>query len=470
MCARVLGPDGFGALGVIQNNVRVFSPLAGRGLGGAATRYVAQLRSKDPGRAGKILALTLLVGILASAATSLAALAFSGVIARELYRQPDLLIQIQFSALLLLVWSLFSLVSDALAGFEAFPVIARATLIEGAVTLVGFVTLTWLFGLMGAIASLIIASCFCLFYGSLALRRECRRHGIVPRTRGSASEGRVLLGFSLPDLLNNLTVAVAAWIAGAVLVRTPDGLAESAIVNVANQWRNLLMYIPGALVAVSLPILSQIRVTHSHAEVERSIVLQIQIIWLAVAGGSVAMVCASPLLLELYGPKYRGQEMSFVPAVLVAGLQSQSTLLSTVLASQARVWLLWVATTVASLVLLASAYLLVPRFGAVGLLTTNALYYALQIALMLRAIRSWRVTRAIALPLLLTTLGVSAAVFIVQRQPLLAYLLALPGALGITVLLWFSVPAAVRADLATAAATRLPRLADKLRARLGRRD
>ena len=57
-CARFLGKEGFGALGMIQSTVGMFGVFAGLGLGMTATKYVSELRRRDPERAGRILALS----------------------------------------------------------------------------------------------------------------------------------------------------------------------------------------------------------------------------------------------------------------------------------------------------------------------------------------------------------------------------------------------------------------------------
>jgi O-antigen/teichoic acid export membrane protein len=57
--ARVLGREGFGELGIVTSTVGMFGVFAGLRLGTTATKYVAELRVTDPGRASKILSLSL---------------------------------------------------------------------------------------------------------------------------------------------------------------------------------------------------------------------------------------------------------------------------------------------------------------------------------------------------------------------------------------------------------------------------
>ena len=57
-CARFLGKDGFGALGMIQSTAGTFGIFAGLGLGSTAAKYVAEFRRQDPAKTGRILALS----------------------------------------------------------------------------------------------------------------------------------------------------------------------------------------------------------------------------------------------------------------------------------------------------------------------------------------------------------------------------------------------------------------------------
>src|SRR4029453_12131551 len=61
LVARVLGKVGFGELGIIQSSVGMFGTFAGFGLGLTATKHVAEFRTKDPARAGRIISLSSLV-------------------------------------------------------------------------------------------------------------------------------------------------------------------------------------------------------------------------------------------------------------------------------------------------------------------------------------------------------------------------------------------------------------------------
>src|SRR6476619_3959233 len=61
LAGRLLGPEGFGEIGMIQSTQGLFGVLAGAGLGLAATKFVAEHRSIDPTRAARCIALAIVI-------------------------------------------------------------------------------------------------------------------------------------------------------------------------------------------------------------------------------------------------------------------------------------------------------------------------------------------------------------------------------------------------------------------------
>ena len=68
VAARRLGKVGFGELGMIRSTVGMFGVFAGFGLGFTATKHVAELRTSDPNRTGRIIGLSAVAAVICGAA------------------------------------------------------------------------------------------------------------------------------------------------------------------------------------------------------------------------------------------------------------------------------------------------------------------------------------------------------------------------------------------------------------------
>ena len=101
VCARVLGKEGFGALGIILSTAGMFGIFAGLGLGLTATKYVSEFRRLDPMRAGRILAFSACAAYISASAMTALLILFATPLARYILASPDL----QDRWLLVLDWS-----------------------------------------------------------------------------------------------------------------------------------------------------------------------------------------------------------------------------------------------------------------------------------------------------------------------------------------------------------------------------
>lgn len=460
-CARILGQANFGALGIIQNNVRAFAPISGRGLGTTATRFVARYRLSDPAKASRILSLTLFTGSFVILVTAIVFHSLSNYLALKVNR-PDLVTEIRLSVLLFVAMSIFHLITEALAGFEGFRWIARGNQLEGFLLLVTIAFLSWQFGLIGAITAMIVSTSGAGLFLGWVLLAQAKAAGVNPFARFTWEEGAVLASYSLPNMLVLFTSLPAHWYAGILLAVQPDGAEQTALFNVAGQWRNVLLYLPAALIQASMPVLSQIRGDESKPRFERLVSLQVQLIWLMICGAGVGMMSFSALLLGIYGPEYRGAHSVIVFGAILAGMHSTSVFLNTAVASQAKMWFLWWTTLVSSVVLVIATYFLVPPFGASGFLVANILFFLSQGLMIVARLRSLQVLRAYLAPLVVYLGGAMVAWALVEWGGWFAYLLAPPLALLAMAACWYFAGRAMRDDLTQMVTSRLGDLRGRL--------
>lgn len=258
IAARRLGEKSFGELAVIQSTVNMFGVFASFGMGWTATKYIAEFRLTNPAKAGRILALSTAVAIVTAGSIALVQLTSASWQAEYALAAPHLTGLLQISALLLFFNALCSAQTGALAGFEAFQSVARINLLVGLGTFLLLVGGVYWAGLEGVVWALIIGQVINWLLNHLALRAEAARTGVPFSFSGCRQEWKMLYNFSLPSVLIGATAGPVNWICNALLVNQPNGYMEMGIFNAANQWRQVILFVPSMVGIAVFPILSNL--------------------------------------------------------------------------------------------------------------------------------------------------------------------------------------------------------------------
>src|SRR6266849_2194613 len=95
LLARLMGPTNYGELGIASTSIDLFGLLAGLGLGMTATKYVAELRTKDPARAGRIIAISTVVAGVGGSAFAIALFIFAPWLAAHTLAAPQLTVPLR---------------------------------------------------------------------------------------------------------------------------------------------------------------------------------------------------------------------------------------------------------------------------------------------------------------------------------------------------------------------------------------
>ena len=258
VCARFLGKEGFGALGMIQSTTGMFGVFAGLGLGITATKYVAALRRQDPMRTGRILALSASVAFVSGSIITLLVIFLAPYLTQHVLAAPQLAAPLAIGAGLVFFGSINGAQTGALAGFEAFQTIAKVNIYAGLASFPLIVYGVWRGALRGAILGSVAALAIQWALNHFALRRECAKAGISYQFAGSHRELGMLYRFSLPAFLASILVVAAIWVCNALLARQPQGYAELGLYAAADKWRVLIVFVPSYVFAMIVPVLSSL--------------------------------------------------------------------------------------------------------------------------------------------------------------------------------------------------------------------
>ncbi len=385
--ARMLGLEGFGELGIIQSTVAMFGAFAGLGLGLTATKHVAEYRVKEPARAGRIIALSGVVAAISGAVMALGIVLVAGPLSEHSLAAPHLRGLIQFSAALVFLGALNGAQIGALAGLEAFKASARVNLWSGLVSLPMVIAGVRYGGLNGAVGGLAASLGVTLLLNHSALRSEARHAGVricLGLGEGQWSrEVRMLWQFSLPAMLCGFMILPVHWICTALLAQQTGGYAEMGVFNAANQWRIAILFVPQAMAGIVLPALASLHGEHDRARYLRVLSSNVALIGGVAMALALGVVLFSNLIVRSYGSVFQEGRWALVILAFSAVVLSVNQVLGIDLISRGKMWQVLHCNLVWASTLLATAFWLVPAWGACGLATAFMVSYPVQSVCML---------------------------------------------------------------------------------------
>jgi O-antigen/teichoic acid export membrane protein len=300
----MLGSQGFGELSMVRNTALVLAGLAGSGLGTAATKYAAELRSVDRTRVGRLIGnLTTVYGAL-GCVMALLAVCMSDLIASYALNARELAPSIQMIAIIIPFQMLQGLQTGLLSGFEAFRSLAVITFIDLLLLIAIVPGGILLFGLNGAIAGYVLVAVLGCLIRWLKLSGECLRHDITVRIEMQSTELYMLWSGAGPLVLLWIVWQSAEWLARLLLAHQAGGYQELGVFAAAMSWCTVVLFLPQQLSAVGFPILANLL----EKEDGRNFRQTVRSMWLY--AGLLAVVSSIPLILlsrevmNLYGSEY----------------------------------------------------------------------------------------------------------------------------------------------------------------------
>lgn len=365
--ARVLGTTAFGELGIVQSSVAMFGVLAGFGLGSTTAKYVAEYRESDRQKTSHIINVTFLSSLLLAGMVALTVFCAARWLAASVLVNDRLTAPLQAGSLLFFVSALDSVAMATLRGFEAFRPAARVTVIKGMSAPVVTVPMVYLWGVPGAVGALVVTAALGLLATALVLGKQCAlakvpvKLSIPPRR-----EWRILWEFSLPAMLASSLVVPPLWAAHAILVRQPDGYAELGLFAAAHQWFVLILFVPTALGAVLMPMMSSEAAVHGP---RGSRLFTAALSGVAIFATLVGVVCAifGEQILRIYGAEFVTAKYTFVVLMVCSSFSAMNEVLNQSILGLGAPYLRLLASVVRALSFLVCAVLLIPQFLALGL-------------------------------------------------------------------------------------------------------
>jgi O-antigen/teichoic acid export membrane protein len=366
--ARLLGRVGMGELGIVFSTLGAWGVFAGFGFGLTATKYVAEFRSSDPVRAGRILRLSTRGALLSSGVVSLVLFALADILAFRVLNAAHLTTELRLGSALLFFGAINGVQTGALAGFEAYRQIARIEFVRGVMLPPLVIAGLLAFDVPGVLAAHIITTAVGCWLARTAIRQECARSAIVTSDIDVRAELTIMRRFVIPAVLSSALFIPVIWLSNAILANQPDGYGELGLLSVANQWHGVLMFVPLAFLQVALPLLS-----HTDADrggtaekYTRPFVLTRSLTLLAVFPAGVFLMFMSTGIMRLYGRDFANGDVVLIGVVSTIMVMAIGSAAGPVIQAKGRLWLGFAQNASWGAMFVTLTFYTAPVWGAAG--------------------------------------------------------------------------------------------------------
>jgi len=367
--ARILLKQSFGAYAIIYSTLVTAATLAQFATGGTSAKYVAEFRSTDPERAGRIMGACLSLSVMIASGGTILLIALARWLAGSMLKSPSLAVPLIIGSGFLFFSAINGYQTGALSGLEAFPSLAKAGIVSAIIAIIGIPLGALWGGLNGSFIGLTVAGVLRCVIHNKWLRLECRRLDIKPRYHGSLkNEKDVIYRFALPAAMGNYYSMPLIWLANSFLVRQAGGYGEMALYSAANNLHILALFIPNIMFNVGVSILNYEKSRGDGTHYNKTFISNSRYIFLTSLGSVIIIGLFGRPILLLFGKDFKaGYPILWL--LLVASLfEGLSIALYQYIQTKAKIWLSFFFINVpreAFLVL--AAYFLVRPYGGVGL-------------------------------------------------------------------------------------------------------
>ncbi len=374
IAANLLGRETFGKYGIVASTLVMLSQTSQLACGYTMTKYVAEFRSSDKEKTGRVigmlLAIAAIVGLLAAAGLFVIA----PWLAASVLKAPELSVGLKFGSGVVLLNVLIGVFMGALAGLDAYHGLSRVLIIYGTIYLLMCSAMTWKFGLNGAFSGLLLSAILGCALMSRELVSACESENISPRIGAFPQLRPILVNFALPAAISGLTYLPAIWIGNAILVRQPNGYAQMALFSAAFTLMAAVLFIPNNTYVVGWSILNRYKGLGQSEGYRSTFKTNLYVVGAAATAVALALAVLGPEILRLFGKDFPAGDRILLVMLAAAIFQALTLAVLQHLQSQERAWFSFLAVIMPRDVLLITlAYYLIPRSGAFGLAGACAL-------------------------------------------------------------------------------------------------
>lgn len=377
--ARILGKEDYGQLGIIQSSLIMFEAIAALGMGVTTTKHIAEYRNTDKDKVSRIIKLTRLTTLATAVSFAVVIYLIAPWLSASMLGSDGLTGYVRISALILLFTNFAGGRLSILAGFEAYHWMALVNSLAGIMTLFLIPAGAYFYGIEGALWGLVGVSVINALMNSILSARVIRKEAIPRAATLTREELRLLWNFSVPAMMAGILYAPVNWIGNAYLVKAA-GYGEMGLFAAANQWFSILLFIPGVITSVFLPVFADQAGRDRERNLGRLIRKALKVTISVSIPLAAAVAISSPWIMRFYGEEYSEAATMLITIAVAAFVASTQNILGNALATLNRMWIHFASNVIwAGVYLVMAIFLMELGYKAMALCLAILLAYLIKL-------------------------------------------------------------------------------------------
>lgn len=347
--ARLLGKDLYGEYGVVKTTMFYIASFATLGLGVTSTKYIASLLSSKPFHVKNVIHDAMSITVIFSSIIAFVIFVMAPCIAK-LLNEEHLVLALRALSVVIIFKAITTTQIGLLAGFKEFKIIAVNCLSSGVLMLLLCVPLTYIWGLKGALLSLLLSQVFNSIVNYIGIRKKSINFPCVEKV----SYKKELAYFSFPVALQESSFTICNW-AAIMLLTKFSSMGEVGLYTASAQWNSIITMIPGLLINVILSYLSSS--INNSVQHKKTLKLMLRINFLTTIVPFVIVYFLADFIASFYGKSFVGMPSVLRILTFSTILEACASVYKSELLALGKTWLLFSLRLFRDIILVTSVYI-----------------------------------------------------------------------------------------------------------------
>lgn len=249
--ARILGKDIFGEFSIIKSTFVSLALLSSFGLGYTVTKFISDYKERKPDKLHGIFFYSQKIVLILSSVVCLIVILNSQKIAVNILENSSLEYFVKYASVLIILNCLNLLYVGFLAGLGLFKKMAKINATIGLIAFVLLTSLTYFFGIKGALLALAIVQLINVVINYIVIKKNLPK----PLYKKDLKTQQSIVKYSIPIALQEAVYASISWLVSYLIIYY-SSYGELGLYTAAIQLNAIILFIPGILRNVVLSHLS----------------------------------------------------------------------------------------------------------------------------------------------------------------------------------------------------------------------